>query len=546
MKKFELYDIPYFDTFFGYVSYISEKFPDSMGICQYDRRGNLTERSYGQLGRDVFAAARAIKADGFAGKHIAIVGENCYEWLAAFLAINCAGAVAVPVDIEQPDETIRAMLQSADVSAAFAAETFIPICAPLTENGGLKRLLRLSGGGDDGFFALCREGEGLDTPLGGELEPDMDSSIFFTSGTTSSPKPVLLSQRNILRNATEGVMMARGTQELYAPLPLYHTYGLNSTVLGSMINGVRITLNGDLKTMLRDLKLSKAETVVAVPLMVEAVYGMLMKSAEASENTAEAETFLKKHRFWGRFGMTRGQEALYKIKEAAGLGRLNQCVVGGANMSRELCEDLGLFGISVLQGYGITECSPLISVNTLDSCRMGSVGHVVPGCRVKFTDGEILVSGTNVMKGYYGDEKLTAEAFDADGWFKTGDLGYMDRDGFLYITGRRKNLIVCKNGNKVSPEMLEALIAPLPLVKEVVVSGTTGGDSTDDVKVVASICPDPLLSADMSALEILERLQRDIDEINRTLPTYQQIQMINIRDDEFEKTASQKIKRSAV
>ena len=118
MKKFELYDIPYFDTFFGYVSYISEKFPDSVGICQYDRRGNLTERSYGQLGRDVFAAARAIKADGFAGKHIAIVGENCYEWLAAFLAINCAGAVAVPVDIEQPDETIRAMPDDAPVTTA--------------------------------------------------------------------------------------------------------------------------------------------------------------------------------------------------------------------------------------------------------------------------------------------------------------------------------------------------------------------------------------------------------------------------------------------
>lgn len=547
MKKFAMYDIPYFDTFYDYVKYLSDTHGDKVGIVQFSRKGEREAHSYRDLAGDVFGLAKKLRRDGLSGAHIGIVGENSYDYLVCFLAVNCAGAVAVTIDTEQPDETIRTMLRHADATAAFTSETFRPICEPLIQDGSLKKLV-LMGKEADGetLRSLCREGRSIDMPLGDNLTPETDSSIVFTSGTTSASKPVLLTQHNILVNATEGVMIARGTQDLFAPLPFYHTYGLNSTVMGSMIDGANITINGDLKTMLRDMKLSGAKTLTAVPLMVEAIYKGMMNGVAEAGMTDKVKQLMSINRFLNKFGLSFRKKDLLRIKEKAGFGNFNQFVVGGAHISRELSGDLKLLGITVLQGYGITECSPLISVNSMTSCRMGSVGHVVPSCRVKFVDDEILVKGPNVMRGYYKNPELTKEAFDEDGWFKTGDLGYMDKNGFLFINGRKKNLIVCKNGNKISPEMLEALIAPLPLVKEVLVSATTGGEGTDDVKAAASILPDLKATAGMTSYEILEHLQRDIDTINKQLPTYQQIQMINIRDTEFEKTATKKIKRNTV
>ena len=547
MKKFKMYDIPYFDTFYDYVKYLSDTHGDKPGISQFDRKGELTVHTYKEMGDDVFGLARALRVAGLEGAHIAIAGENSYDWLVSFLAINCAGAVAVTIDTEQPDDTIRTLIRRADVTAAFASPTFLPICQPLLDDGTLKYLIPMATDkGEVNFRTLCEKGKAMDMPVGDNLRPEMNSSIVFTSGTTSASKPVLLTQHNILVNATESVVIARGTQDLFSPLPLYHTYGLNSTVMGNMINGIQITINGDLKTMLRDMKLSKAPTIAAVPLMVEAMYKGMMKGVADAGMTEKVNKLIKINKFLARFHLSFMKSKLLSIKEKGGLGTLNQCVVGGAHISKELSDTLDVLGIKVLQGYGITECSPLISVNSMTSCENGSVGHVVPSCQVRFVDGEILIKGPNVMQCYYKDPELTAQAFDADGWFCTGDLGYMDKNGFLYITGRKKNLIVCKNGNKVSPEMLEALIAPLPLVKEVLVSGTSGGDATDDVKVVASICPDPQATEGMSSYEILEGLQKEIDVINKNLPSYQQIQMINIREKEFEKTASRKIKRNTV
>lgn len=547
MKKLDMYEIPYFDTFCDYVKYLSDTHGDKVGIVQFSRRGDKEAHSYRDLGEDVFGLARVLRKGGFAGAHIGLVGESSYDYLVAFLAINCAGAVAVTIDTEQPDDTIRAMLRHADVTAAFASDTFMPICQSLVDEGTVKKLVLMGKTGDsENLRSLCALGRTMDMELGDNLSPDMNSSIVFTSGTTSASKPVLLTQHNILVNATESVMIARGTQDLFSPLPLYHTYGLNSTVMGNMINGISITINGDLKTMLRDMKLSEAKTLAAVPLMVEAIYKGMMNGVAEAGMTDKVKTLMAINRFLGKFGLSFRKKDLLSIKEKAGFGNFDQFVVGGAHISRELSNDLKLLGITVLQGYGITECSPLISVNSMTSCEMGSVGHVVPSCQIKFVDDEILVKGPNVMQGYYKNPELTKEAFDEDGWFKTGDLGYMDKNGFLYINGRKKNLIVCKNGNKISPEMLEALLAPLPIVKEVLVSATTGGEGTDDVKVAASILPDPKITAGMTAYEILEHLQRDVDQINKQLPTYQQIQMINIRETEFEKTASKKIKRSIV
>jgi long-chain acyl-CoA synthetase len=300
MGKLKLYDIPYFDTFFQYVTHLS-KYGDKVGICQYDRKGDLTTHTYGELAADALGLARVLRARGLEGAHIAIAGENSYEWLSALLGITSAGAVAVPIDIEQSDDTIRAMLRRADAVSAFASDTLLPICAPLQEDGTLQKLLPLKGTGGETLRTLCEEGKNMDTPLGDNLAADTDAAIFFTSGTTSAAKPVLLSHQNMLVSATESVRLALATQEAFVPLPLYHAFGLDNAVLGNMINGVKLTLCGDLKTMLRDMQLSGAATLVAVPLMVEAIYRGLMKGVEDAGMGDAVRKLMSINRFPRRF-----------------------------------------------------------------------------------------------------------------------------------------------------------------------------------------------------------------------------------------------------
>lgn len=546
MRQWKLYDIPYYETFFPYLTDLGNKYEERVAIAQFKRKGELMTHTYRQLSDDAMGLARTLRARGYEGQHIAVVGENSYDWLVSFLGIVCAGCVAITIDTEQPDSVIQEMLLRADAVAAFASDTFYPICTQMMESGALRMLASLAAENrEDSIHRLCEEGSGMQTPLGDNLKKDTPAAIVFTSGTTSASKPVLLSQENILVNATDSLRLADITQDLFSALPLYHTFGLNCTILGTLLNGVRITLNGDIKTMLRDLQHSGSAIFLAVPLMVEAIYKGLWRGVEDAGMAGKVSKLMAINRVLGKVHLSVGKKALCSIKEKGGLGSLNLCVCGGAHLSKELSENLNLLGIQVLQGYGITECSPLISVNCTHSCVMGSVGHVTPSCEVKLVEDEILVRGKNVMLGYYKNPEQTAEVFD-DGWFKTGDLGYMDKRGFLYITGRKKNLIVFKNGKKVSPEKLESLLQGIPMVKEVLVSGTTGGDATDDVKVAASICPDSRETAGMSSYEILEHLQKQVDEINKQLPPYQQIQMISIRDTEFEKTSTKKIKRSTV
>jgi long-chain acyl-CoA synthetase len=462
--------------------------------------------------------------------------------------------VAVCIDVEQPENSLREMLQRADTAGVFVSSAQLPIIRQLAgEAASLLTLVRMGEKEDEGtepsIDDWCAQGERIladGRAVSAELavHKEQAAAIVFTSGTTSLSKMVMLSHINLLQNASESIVYATLGPKVFTPLPFFHAYGLTCAALNTLVRGAQLVINGNLRTMKRDMSLAKPYTLMAVPLMVESLHSQIWLAAEREGKTEQIRRLLKGAAMARRLGLPWQNRTLLDMRKKAA-GDLHIIISGGEYLNGRISEELELFGILVLQGYGITECSPLISVNCNHSYKHGTLGHVLPSFEIRFVDDEIWVKGPAVMMGYYKEPEQTAEVLE-DGWFKTGDLGYMDKNGFLCLTGRKKNLIVFQNGKKLSPEKLEEMIRPLPLVNEVIVQGTVNGSSTDDVKLTASIFPDPAQTEDMSSYEILDTLQKEIDRINDGLPSYQQIKLLNIREQEFERTASKKIKRHLV
>ena len=545
MKQYPLRNVEYYETFSALVDSFAEKYPENPAVSWFDRGGKKHSCTYGELAAQIYALREALRETGLAGKHIAIVGENSCEWLVAYLAVICAGGAAVCVDIEQSDDTICQMLRMADTAAVFASASYRPICEKVLPE---EQVFALEAGAADGAQSLeelCRLGRAQllrqETAFSYAAEPDQMAAIVFTSGTTSLPKPVMLTHRNILTNAAESAAYVEMYGRIFTHLPLYHTYGMTCAALHTLFQGYHLFLNGNLWTLMRDLLLSQADTILTVPLILESLRNQIWKEIERAGETQQIEKRLKAAERRGKIGMNAvcGEFEAYGRKV---VGTLRVIISGGAALHAELAREYEHMGIAVLQGYGITECSPLLAVNRNQARKTGSVGFFLPGFEYRLEEDEILVKGPSVMAGYYNAPELTAEAME-NGWFHTGDLGSVDSDGFLFLTGRSKSLIVLKNGKKVSPEKMEALLYRIPMVKEVIVSGAAGASVADDLKLTATVYPDPELAGDRSAYEILEEIQKSVDEINATLPTYQQIQTVSIRRQPFEKTAAMKIKR---
>ena len=544
----EDYTVPFYDTFPQFLDGIDQTYGSRPALSWFSRRkeeSTLTYRQMVQLVRDL---RRALVSKGLTpGEHVAIVSENSADWIISFLAIVSCGAVAVCVDTEQSDENIRDMVVRSQARLLFLSPTFLPICIPLLNDGHADRAVLMGGLASDervvGIQELYELGASLqDLPQPQfSVSQEQTAEIVFTSGTTSQSKMVMLSQKAVMQNLCDSSQYVCFYDRVFCSLPFYHAYGLNCAVLNSFLRGCHLYINGDLKTTMRDLHLSRPDTMLTVPLMVEALHNQLWLKAEREGRADGLRSLLAIAAFCRRLHLPIRLKKLEEIKETL-VGSLRLMICGGAHLSKEISQEFDLLGVQMLQGYGITECSPLISVNCNYANKMGSVGLPLPSCQVKVEDGEVCVKGPSVMTGYFNDPEQTAKALQ-NGWFHTGDLGYLDKDGFLFLTGRKKNLIVFKNGKKISPERLEEQLSAIPLVKEVMVLGTTNGGYADDVKLTASIYPDPERTEGMSAYEILERLQSEVDRINRTLPTYQQIQLVNIREKELQKTGTKKIKR---
>ena len=478
---------------------------------RYKVKKEVEDKTYNDVNRDSMAISRAIEALGMKGKHIAILGTTSYQWIMTYFGVTNSASVAVPIDAQLPADAICELLIRADVEMLVYDEIRADVAAAVkTACPDIKYIVSMQAQEDaDGIHSWKKLLENHRGEYETEIEPDKLCTILFTSGTTGKSKGVMLSHRNLANNATcLDMKIPVGTVSMTL-LPINHVYCLTMDIIKGMYVGATVCINDSIMHVQKNLKLFQPDMVLLVPLVIESIYGKL----KAAGNLLPKKVIAKQ-----AFG-----------------GNLKTICSGGAYLDPDYVAKFAEYGITILQGYGMTECSPVISNNLEWENKVGSVGKLLPNCQAKIVDEEIWVKGSSVMMGYYKMPEETAAALE-DGWLKTGDLGYVDEDNFIYITGRKKNLIILANGENVSPEEIENQIVKADLVKEIIVR-------EKDRVIQAEIFPDYEFAKKKFIRDIPAKLQEIIDEYNKTAPVYKRVLSLVVRETEFEKNTSRKIKR---
>lgn len=483
---------------------------------RYKVKKEVVDKTYKELGRDSMAVSRMVDSLGMRGKHIAILGTTTYQWIVSFFGVTNSGSVAVPIDAQLPAEAICELLERADVEMLFYDEIRADVAAMAGEKcPGIRTIvsfqaensLRNENGKEIlSWEQLRKENVG---EFEAQIDPDQLCTILFTSGTTGKSKGVMLSHRNLTDNAVCLDMKIPAGTVTMTLLPINHVYCLTMDIIKGIFIGVTSCINDSIMHVQKNLKLFKPDMVLLVPLVIESIYAKLKAAG--------------------------GMMPKKLVAKAAFGGNLKTICSGGAYLDPDYVDRFAEYGITILQGYGMTECSPVISTNLPWKSKKGSVGKLMPNCEAKVVDEELWVRGSSVMMGYYKMPEETAETLE-DGWLKTGDLGYVDEDNFVYITGRRKNLIILANGENVSPEEIENQLSRADLVKEVLVR-------EKEQVIEAEIFPDFDYAKKKRVKEMRAALQEIIDDYNKDTPVYKRIHSLIVRETEFDKTTAKKIKR---
>lgn len=524
-KSYPLYKLPDVTDLKDMVRRRAENSPNETAFSFSSGRNKIESKTCLEFHDDINAIGTFLHKEDLKKVHIAIIGENSYEWLVAFLAITNGGNVAVPIDKEQSAKKVTELLKQSNCKAVFVSKNYLDLVDNLEDIVVFPM---------SNFAEYISSGQqmlnnGKTEYLNYIVDPDAFAAIFFTSGTTGDCKGVMLSQRNIIFSMCGTRKNADINGCVLSVLPYSHTFGLITGVFSVYCFGCPVYINKSLKQLLNDIQKSKPSAVAFVPLFVETFYKNIMETAKKNKKDKLLAFMVCISDFLLMLGVDIRRILFKSVLQAFG-GNLKYISCGGAPLDKKYMKTYRSWGISILNGYGITECSPVVSVTRNFYWRDGSVGHVIDDCDIKIADdNEILVKGENVMLGYYNDEISTKTVLN-DGWYSTGDLGYLDKDGFLFITGRKKNLIILSNGENISPEELEILILNDEGVSEVVVYG-------DNNMLVAEIFP---AEAYIGKHEYFENL---IAQINQKQPQYKQIHKVIIRENEFEKNSTKKILR---
>lgn len=556
-------DVRYYPThrlrdFRELVERSADEFGDRTAFKELDPSDEVRSYSFSRLRDDVAALGTALLALGVAGRHVALVGESCYSYVVSYLAVVNAGAVIVPLDKELTVDELVHLVKKSDADLLLYGDSLaddVPAirdaCPRLT--GVVAIDLYSADTNETGVPDLLRTGRELlaqgDTSYASvAIDPDVLCAILFTSGTTGANKGVMLTPRNITAVVHGAYSLHRLPPVSLSVLPINHSYEFNLHVLGAIFGGITLCFNDSVKHVRENLGRFSPEMTLMVPMIVEALFKNIWREAEKNHLATHLRYGIWLSNAFRRVGIDLRRYYFIPVIQSLG-GKLNMIVCGGAPLRPEVVKGMSDLGIEVYNGYGITECSPLISSNCALANIPGSVGITIPCVRVRIDspdadgNGEIQVKGDNVMVGYYKDADATARSFTPDGWFKTGDLGHLGRRNALFITGRQKNLIILPNGKNVQPEELEEhLLARIEYVKEVVVHASTDGAGVEHI--VATAFLDTTFVQVVGPDEAEARFRADVARHNRKLAGYKQIHFAQVRDSEFTKTSTKKIKRN--
>lgn len=517
--------------------------------------GKYKPVSYIRFKNDIDSFGAALTARGFAGKRVIVLGENCYSWCLAYMTVVCGLGVVVPVDKEIPAEEVANIAKISEAALVIYSRKYASKLECLPE-----RVERIAFDEIVSYIIEGAELMGAGNKAYLELSIDKDAlcSLIFTSGTTGVSKGVMLSQRNIcttVENLAKMVYIDERDTAL-SVLPLHHVYECTCGFIYPLYRGATIAFSEGVRYIMRNVKEVSPTKMLCVPLLIETMYRKIWANIRKKGIEQKVKTVIaitnKIQPYSARMAAKR--KMFSEIHESFG-GKLNLLVSGGAPIDPEIIKGMRDFGLNVIQGYGLTESAPLAAVNHDKYFSDRSAGLTLPGGEIKIIDrqedgtGEICYRGDNVMLGYYGRPDLTAEV-KRNGWLHTGDIGFIDANGFLVITGRKKNVIVKANGKNIFPEELEAYIARDPMVAEAVVLGIMN-DKKKDYDIVAAVYPDAeyakeALGAECTAEAVEAHIKGVIDTVNATVQTYKKMDVVIVTDTEFPKNTSKKIKRFEV
>ena len=531
----------------------------------------FTDISYNECLSDVNSLGTALVDRGLQGENIGIIGANCFEWSESYYTVIGGVGVVVPLDKELNDDELRQLVNEGELKAVICMPKYYEKFKAMKASGktGLKYVIEVKAArrDQDEEFEHENEAEGLLSwnklraegrklveagdrrYIDAQIDNEGLAVIIFTSGTTGVAKGVMLSNRNLCSDVmvAQTYLEVRPEDMFFSVLPIHHTYECTCSMLEGMYCGSSLAFCRGLKYIQKDMQIVKPTFLLAVPLIFEKFYNGIIKNIRKEGKEEAFNKLFKINKFTSKLGINITKKTVDKIMANFG-GRIRMFIAGGAKVDPNVLEFFKKMGIKTLQGYGLTETSPMVALNPDQWKYMNSnsAGRVLQATEYKIENpdengiGEICFRGPQVMLGYYKKPELTAEAIDKDNWFHTGDLGYIDDNRYVFITGRKKNVIITANGKNVFPEELEEYVMRSKYVEECMVWG--------DGVINVTIRPDKenveeVLGKDYTAEQLEELLWKDIDKFNETMPPFKRIVHIIIRNRDFNKTTGMKIRR---